>query len=823
MDVMKKLFLGLITLAVFFTGNVNIIKANDIFSDPLADSADQFFLTSPSANQKVKNNVIINVTTFDDEQSQISGSVELWDSATCRSSRQGSISSPATFQSNKTTGNTINWNTTSISDGEYCLKICLNLKNETAPYLACNGRRVRVLNTNKAPTITSFPQNLTVYENDPWEYDLNATDPDGDKITYRLVQTANFLSIDPNTGLIKRGSPSVTFSGDITRYDYTIIVAADDNFAGAATQQFVLSILKRPAPVTPPSNPPSNPPVNPPIVPDPEPEETNTAAQITFISPKENQILRGKDNLVQWRIVDDEKLQSGVLLYAADGDIPEYTSIFEFTDENITSFNWNVSMIPNGKYFLSLSTVDEEGVKTIKASPIFNIQNTTVTPEPEQGVSLIEVKEVTPRNEATVNIRRPILGGQFSEVEDLSLNLETFKLELNGENISDQCSVSSIDYSCELNKDLSDGEYSVKVTVEDSVGDLVTHESKFKVDAEEEIPSFPIEEGTAPDTVTIFGITLPRNVVNLVLILIAVTFLLLFIPWVLLRIWKRDGAETDSEYDSSTTTSTTTDYTSPYGSFDTNSYYLQSTPEKKEIEIPGFSTETKTEVEKKPILSDYPEPFPKYDKVETKTETSVTKEPPVYTSPVLDTVAAAPVVPEPAPRTTETKTETTVNTSRPLSRKERRFGRNEKKNIETRVTAEYSEPKVAKSEEEKVMEEYYKYINPTNTELVEPKPTDFVEPTPTDVAEPVPSTPTTPEVAPVTQLPVVPLKSADTTADSSAATLSTPKTDTVVPPVPANKEADKVVFIDTSSVPSNDSIYTDTTTEYTPKSDEPKA
>lgn len=780
MVVMRKLFLGLITLAVFFTGNINTVQANDIFKDPLADSADEFFLTSPSANQKVKNNVVISVLTYDDEQTQISGSVELWDSATCRSSRLGSISSPATFQSNKTTSNTINWNTSSVSDGEYCLKICLNLKNGSAPYLACNGRRVRVLNTNKAPTITSFPQNLTVYENDPWEYDVNATDPDGDKITYRLVQTANFLSIDPNTGLIRRGGPSVTFSGDTTRYDYTIIVAADDNFAGAATQQFVLSILKRPAPVQPPSSPD---PVTPPVTPPATPEETNTAAQITFISPKENQILRGKDNLVQWKIVDDEKLQSGVLLYAADGDIPEYTSIFEFTDENITSFNWNVSMIPNGKYFLSLSTVDEDGVKTIKASPIFNIQNPTEIPDPVQGVSLITVKEVTPRNEATVNIRRPIIVGEFNEVEDLELDLESFKIVLNGEDITEQCSVSGIDFSCKLTDDLKNGEYNVKVTIEDSVGDLVTHESKFNVLGEEEIPSFPISDATAPDTVTIFGITLPRNVVNLVLILIAVTFLLLFIPWVLLRIWKKDGTDSDTESDS-----TTTDYTSPYGTFDTNNYYLQSAPEKKEIEIPEFKPEEKKE-EERMILSDNPEPFPKQDKVETKTETTVTTEPAKLDT-VVPTAAAAP---ESTPEISEP--------TKPQNRKERRFNFGSgKKNIETKVTAEYSEPKVAKSEEDKVMEEYYKYINPTNPELLEPPVTDFVEPTPTDVAEPVKPVvpeptvtpePTTPDI-PATEPPQVPSTPVDTPA--------------TIPPEPIDN-----------------SVYTDTVGEYTTPTEEPKA
>lgn len=763
MVLMRKLFLGLIIVSVLFTGNISSVKANDIFTDPLADSADQFIVIAPSANQKVKNNVVVSVRAYDNNQPQITGSVELWDSSTCRSSRLGVIASPTTFQSNQTTNNTINWNTTSIADGEYCIKVCLNLKEGNNPYLACNGRRVRVLNTNKAPTITSFPQNLSVYENDPWEYDVNATDADGDQITYRLIQTANFLSIDPQTGLIRRGTPNVTFTGDIVRYDYTIIVAADDNFSGAATQQFVLSILKRPAPVTPSTTPPTNPPT----VPEPEPEEVNTAAQITFISPKENQILRGKDNVVQWKIVDTEELQSGVLLYSADGDIPEFTSIFEFTDSNVTSFNWNVSMIPNGKYFLSLSTIDEDGVKTIKASPIFNIQNSTVVePEPTPGVSLITVTETSPRDEATLNLSQPTISGSFSIVEDLEVDVESFTLKLNNDDFTDSCTVSGNEFVCEIGEELSNGSYQVKITAEDSVGDIIASETTLYISADE-IVSFPEEDGsTAPDTITILGITLPRNVVNLLLILCAVTFLLLFIPWILLRIWKRDRDGSEDTYsETDTETKIETDYSSPYGSLDTNNYYLPSSDEpKKEVSIPDYYSEVKTEVNtevKKPqtILSDYPEPFPKQDVVVPYTDTTTTV---TEVSPARESVVVEPT-PEVSNTTSETSTTSTVAAAvsskksdflERSSQVERKW-KPQKKNVSAKVTADYSTPE-AKAEvsntDQKVIDEYYKYVNPTNPEFIEPVPTDVEVNVDTEVKVETPVTPVEPEPTPTPEV-----------------------------------------------------------------------
>ncbi len=696
---MKRAFLLIITGVLFFS-TTTLVRANDIFTDPLADSADQFFLATPTANQKVKNTIVISVRAFDDEQSQVPASVEIWDSATCRSSKLGTISN-TNFSSSSVVNNDIGWNTKAnvgaapLTDGDYCLKVCLTLKDGNNYYTACNGRRVRVLNNNRLPVINSLPQQLSVYENDAWQYDVNATDPDNDPVTYRLVQTANFLTIDPSTGLIRRVGPNISFPAGVTRLDYTIVVAADDNFSGAATQQFVLSILKRPPVVVPPTPGQPEPPV------EEEPEVINTAAQITFINPTENQIFKGANNKISWKIVDPDGLAEGYLLFAKSEVNPEFDIIFDFNSIETTSFIWDVTNLADGKYFLNLVAIDSDQVETVKRSPTFIIQNQEpVEPEPEPG-AMIEFRNLLPQNDATLNLRRPEVTGQFLASEGAEPDISTFQFFLNGEDKTNSCTVSLVDFKCVVDQDLVDGTYEIKLVIKAKEGETTEVTSSFNIDAEE-IVSFP----TDGDNVPFLGIMIPRSVVNLVLILCALTFLLLFIPWLLIRMWKKDDTEEDE-----VVTTTTTDYSDPYSTFDTSSYFVTPTTEKKVVE------EVKTTTPLYPVGPVITETAPVVENTDVRAQIVADYSNPSYvtdlkTEPEGPTInVTAPVIaPEPTPEVTDKPTPApateTVATEKPLADKT----------------------------EEEIMQDYYKYINPEGDQT-------FVEPTPTDEPTP-PATPT---------------------------------------------------------------------------------
>ena len=94
--------------------------------------------------------------------------------------------------------------------------------NSTAPSL------------NQPPTITSNPV-TTATVNVPYTYDVEATDPDGDTLTYFLGEGPTGLSINPATGLIT-WTPSSSQVGETS----VIIEVNDGQLEG--TQSFVITV-----------------------------------------------------------------------------------------------------------------------------------------------------------------------------------------------------------------------------------------------------------------------------------------------------------------------------------------------------------------------------------------------------------------------------------------------------------------------------------------------------------------------------------------------------------------------------------------------------
>ncbi|MFL0809341.1 MAG: tandem-95 repeat protein [Agarilytica sp.] len=99
--------------------------------------------------------------------------------------------------------------------------------------------KLTVVNTgNQSPTITSAVT-TTVEVNTAYQYDVDATDPENDVLTYALVSAPAGMTIDTTTGVID-WLPTVAG-------DYLVDVSATDNINPAVSQSFTLT-------VTPPSN-----------------------------------------------------------------------------------------------------------------------------------------------------------------------------------------------------------------------------------------------------------------------------------------------------------------------------------------------------------------------------------------------------------------------------------------------------------------------------------------------------------------------------------------------------------------------------------------
>jgi hypothetical protein len=92
---------------------------------------------------------------------------------------------------------------------------------------------------NRAPVINTQP-NLELIGTQPYSYDVDATDPDGDALTYKLVVAPSGMTINPTSGLIS-WNPAAGARGN-----YAVMVEANDGRLGVATQQYTLSVIDAP-------------------------------------------------------------------------------------------------------------------------------------------------------------------------------------------------------------------------------------------------------------------------------------------------------------------------------------------------------------------------------------------------------------------------------------------------------------------------------------------------------------------------------------------------------------------------------------------------
>ena len=88
---------------------------------------------------------------------------------------------------------------------------------------------------NYVPVITSQPD-TTAKVDSLYDYQVVATDNNGDTLIYRFTQAPAFLTIDPDSGLIQ-GTPSL---GDVG--DHQVSIEVDDQHGGIANQTYTLHV-----------------------------------------------------------------------------------------------------------------------------------------------------------------------------------------------------------------------------------------------------------------------------------------------------------------------------------------------------------------------------------------------------------------------------------------------------------------------------------------------------------------------------------------------------------------------------------------------------
>lgn len=87
---------------------------------------------------------------------------------------------------------------------------------------------------NMHPTI--IEDKKFVFDGKVWSYQVKATDPDGDPLTYSLKTALSGMTIEPSTGFIKWNVPP-EFKGKAP-----VTVSVKDGHGGEAVQSFTLEI-----------------------------------------------------------------------------------------------------------------------------------------------------------------------------------------------------------------------------------------------------------------------------------------------------------------------------------------------------------------------------------------------------------------------------------------------------------------------------------------------------------------------------------------------------------------------------------------------------
>ncbi|MDM9580196.1 Ig-like domain-containing protein [Nostoc sp. GT001] len=107
-----------------------------------------------------------------------------------------------------------------------------------------NYNLVVLAQLNQAPVIQTQP-NKEIIGGQFYTYDVNATDTDGDSLTYKLLTSPDGMTIDPNTGLINWNTVSSNIGNQV------ISLEVSDGRGGSITQDYTLSVI-----ATPPNRPP---------------------------------------------------------------------------------------------------------------------------------------------------------------------------------------------------------------------------------------------------------------------------------------------------------------------------------------------------------------------------------------------------------------------------------------------------------------------------------------------------------------------------------------------------------------------------------------
>lgn len=391
-------------------------------------------------------------------------------------------------------------NVASIADGRYCLRACGFFVNQPGNhyYGLCDKHTIVINNSgNQPPVIGSQPNDLDLKVGESFEYQVVATDPNGDALTYKLAAASEFFDISA-AGLLK--SKSTLNAAGI----YKLTVVVEDGKGGKAEQPITINVTAG-----------------------------EVELGVSFLKPKATDVFTKSGNEVAW-IVNSEKNILKTILSISD-DAKTWQEVIELKAE--TTYVFDASEFANGEYYFHLALEDVAQNKYEAVSAKFIIDND----KQSSGEIIPFISELRPEDGSQITDLRPDISALISPADsNTEIEMEQISLELDAQSDGLECAFADKRLTCTLENDLELGVHQLFLSVTDATGKTEIKEWSF------EVVTVTPTEVTPGDNNVDGGFSFTELIQNLssstirsALTILCVGLTLLLIPWLLYFAWKR--------------------------------------------------------------------------------------------------------------------------------------------------------------------------------------------------------------------------------------------------------------------------------------------
>ncbi len=414
-------------------------------------------ISKPVADERLTGVNTIRWSVFNTGISEVPYDLSLRD-ATCTN---GFSISGGNFSQKVQNGNyTTDVDTRTVSDGRACIRLCVFDTSQ------CTYRMVNIVNySNNPPVITNYPAKVEYTVNEVFEHTVEYFDPDGDTAYLQLLVAPRFLVLEQDG--------FSTIGEYFTPGEYFVSFIAIDNLGASSQQTFTLYVKAIPTPT----------PISVTKTTTPTPTSIPTDwGNISFLSPDETSVFSGEDNMINWDFseIDTDSIDEVDIFYStADSD--DFVEVYKYMGGVIASYNWNVSDIDDGDYKLKIIFFNSKGDKLHEiVSDVFKIDNLSLSE------AILAVVDMSPSNKSEIEELRPIISAKFSPSSGGEIIVDKVRIELDGKNISKECSIDTNGFKCELSDDLKTGTHTVSVELQDTNDQKTKQEWVFSIKEQNE-------------------------------------------------------------------------------------------------------------------------------------------------------------------------------------------------------------------------------------------------------------------------------------------------------------------------------------------------